>query len=243
MFKQNILKQIEDTKEEIRKLTIDIQNTSLDCEHNIKVVNIKASEIVRLTSSLVTLENLKIMNTKIYDLLLELIEQRKNSDNCSTTYPIWLVQTKFRQYVREGHGNHVAWITPDGDTVVSSEWDDNEIKESMEKLIGELDYKEDDLDYDDIKFMKDKLAENEFEFLWYELYAALFDLNCAEYVYENKTVAYFLSEKEAQEYLKYQKHNLCDGRIYVDNIGYNNNGLTADLLKEIDSYNGNWNKQ
>lgn len=53
--------------------------------------------------------------------------------------------------------------------------------------------------------------------------------------YNWKTIAYFLSLKEAKEYQQYQKHNLGVSRIYADYVGYSNRGLLAKLLDILDN--------
>lgn len=46
--------------------------------------------------------------------------------------------------------------------------------------------------------------------------------------------AYFLTHREAKEYMQYQKHNLRQCRIYVDAPGYDNRGTLDKFLQIID---------
>ncbi len=48
--------------------------------------------------------------------------------------------------------------------------------------------------------------------------------------YKDSFVAFFLTKKAANEYLKYQKHNLYKGYVYVFYSGYGNKQMDA-LLK------------
>ena len=51
-----------------------------------------------------------------------------------------------------------------------------------------------------------------------------------------KPIAYFLTRKEAEDYCKYQSHNLTKPRVYTRNMGYSNRGdlkLLTEMLKKI----------
>lgn len=50
-----------------------------------------------------------------------------------------------------------------------------------------------------------------------------------------KPVAYFLTRKEAENYCKYQKHNLGECRVYTRNVGYGNHGDLACLMNLLKS--------
>lgn len=61
-----------------------------------------------------------------------------------------------------------------------------------------------------------------------------------EIVYSKKDwedQAYFLTHKEAEDYTRYQKHNLGESRIYVDAPGYGNNGSFDKFLQILDCEN------
>lgn len=61
-----------------------------------------------------------------------------------------------------------------------------------------------------------------------------------EIVYSKKDwedQAYFLTYEEADDYRKYQKHNLGESRIYVDAPGYGNNGTFDKFLQLLDRVN------
>ena len=52
----------------------------------------------------------------------------------------------------------------------------------------------------------------------------------AHYInYDYNTVAYFLTRKEAERYIKYQKHNLYKPRVYTAYSGYSNYGDFEEL--------------
>lgn len=51
-----------------------------------------------------------------------------------------------------------------------------------------------------------------------------------------KPIAYFLTRKEAEDYCKYQSHNLKQPRVYTRNMGYANQGdlkVLTDMLLRI----------
>lgn len=51
-----------------------------------------------------------------------------------------------------------------------------------------------------------------------------------------RTVAYFLTRKEADDYVRYQGHNLTEPRVYTDCAGYSNYGdypIAIALLKRL----------
>ena len=50
-----------------------------------------------------------------------------------------------------------------------------------------------------------------------------------------ETVAYFLTEKDAENYQKYQAHNLGINRIFIISPGYDNRGSLAQLLEILDT--------
>ncbi|MGL5718331.1 MAG: hypothetical protein ACRCX2_35330 [Paraclostridium sp.] len=61
-----------------------------------------------------------------------------------------------------------------------------------------------------------------------------------EIVYSKKDwedQAYFLTYEEAEDYARYQKHNLGESRIYVDAPGYANKGSFDKFLQILDEIN------
>lgn len=97
----------------------------------------------------------------------------------------------------------------------------------------EIRYIWDDETYDGEDELREFLEENDFsesevEEVFFELqeYGEALKGNIRK-VYVNIEwfpVAYFLTRVEAEEYCKYQRHNLNNPRVYSRNIGYRNSG-------------------
>lgn len=152
-----------------------------------------------------------------------------------TSNPIVLVQNQIKHYsspnycfddieyeicINDSWTEIVSVINDIGDVVleyfVDSYGDNFEL--DIENIINEISY---NLEYEDT-FTITTLGEN-------------ISVTAHYFNYDYNTVAYFLTRKEAENYIKHQKHNLHKPRVYTDYSGYSNYGdfetLRALMLK------------
>jgi len=177
-----------------------------------------------------------------YTMLKELCNLRKTQDNRSTRNPIWLVQTQeyrvcnpdYSQYKYVLHDEEGNLIKPT-DNFESFK---SQVREYIEESRDDIDFKDEEK-YGDYSFEKTYDFETIIE--WIENYRiaelnySCFFVQTIEHYY--RTVAYFLTDKEAKKYLKYQAHNLTNPRTYVDYCGYSNLGYlpkVMDLFSRIE---------
>lgn len=169
------------------------------------------------------------INDKLYNLLIKLQKDRSMGSIACTASPIYLVQSRYEVFETTNKNVQTFQILHIED----------------ENYVGE----EPEYQYFTIKQIKDEylrdtylpcncvMALEECENLE-ECIEILDDYNISSNIvdgyYEYKTEAYFLSYQEAEEYLKYQGHNLSNPRIYEDYIGYKNGGSLATLIDLLD---------
>lgn len=167
-------------------------------------------------------------------ILKDLRQERITQDNWGTRNPIYLVQKRYEEVVDEEFREvdvrrlYIFGYTEDYYPTLE------DIKEGYfrefdlpEELIDDLE-KQNSLDkiYDKLHEFNCNKNSDFNKTLSFEI------INLA---YNWKTIAYFLSLKEAKEYQQYQKHNLGVSRIYADYVGYSNRGLLAKLLDVLDN--------
>lgn len=176
------------------------------------------------------------LNEEIYEILKlwnkERKEDLKNLNNECTRNPIYKVQKN-------------TWTT-----ATSDESEKEEIMVDCETFLTLEQVKNGDLDdYIDSHFSneddEDKIEEIKKSIKnCYSLEEVIETLEDNEiFIYQDEIVyskedwedqAYFLTYREAQEYMQYQKHNLRRCRIYVDAPGYDNRGTLDKFLQIID---------
>lgn len=167
-------------------------------------------------------------------ILKDLRQERITQDNWGTRNPIYLVQKRYEEVVDEEFHEvdvrrlYIFGYTEDYYPTLE------DIKEGYfrefdlpEKLLKKIE-KQNSLDgvYDELHKFNNEDNKELSKPLSFEI------MNLA---YNWKTIAYFLSLKEAKEYQQYQKHNLGVSRIYADYVGYSNRGLLAKLLDILDN--------
>lgn len=165
---------------------------------------------------------------EIIELIKEIKEKRKKQDTFWTSDPIYLVQTRC-----EDNAN----IEYDDVDLLRFGFD--EIDEPEDNYLSIEDIKDGALKCTPIPYdlatELEQAEEYEIENIYNEYYEYKKRLEVIPLKYKWKTVAYFLLLEDAENYQKYQSHNLGISRIYVDNIGYRNGGKLAKLLKLLDN--------
>ena len=167
------------------------------------------------------------MDKKLEDLLEKLQHERVTQKTYCTDTPIYLVQTGYDIIVNENYYDPMYYklyieefatedyyptlddIQCDGTLVALDLGDDviNQIKEQH-----------------DIHVVADILNANNIK------------TEVIPYCRDWKTVAYFLTLEDAEDYMRYQSHNLGECRLYVDTVGYDNRGLLAQILRIMDKH-------
>ena len=168
-----------------------------------------------------------------YEVLKELCHERKTQDNRCTADPIWVVQTKKHRIINPEFSctgeTATAFYGDEGDIFHAEEFDEfkSEIHDYIFVEHECEDYTDEEIesfnecsDFWDLEYWFDKFKkEHDFEeHCWVDI----------EYYYED--VAYFLTDKEAKDYCKYQSHNMNEPRSYVKYCGYANQGYLPKLL-------------
>lgn len=176
------------------------------------------------------------INKEIHEILKlwnkERKEDIKNHKNAMTRQPIYKVQ-KNVWGVGDCENFDKEEIMVDSETFLSLE----QVKKG--ELDSYIDYHfSDEDDEDEVEKIKEnikkcssldevikKLEDN-------EIYIYQDEIVYSKEEWEDK--AYFLTHQEAKDYMKYQKHNLGQCRIYVDAPGYDNRGTFDTFLQLLD---------
>ena len=145
------------------------------------------------------------------DLFMQLIHERKTQDTRGTRNPLYIVKDKRTDYT--------IYDGTDGVIFADGELLQLENISEVEEYIG-------------CKIL-DKVNINDPEDLLnllkkHDDYTAYSILTKA---YKYIDVAFFLTLKEAKNYMAYQSHNLYDPYVFVTSPGYGNMGLLEDLLQ------------
>lgn len=177
------------------------------------------------------MKSLKLTDEQ-YEMLKNLCHERKTQDNRCTASPIWAVQTqRYRVCDPEYSNGETALVilTEDYDPLAKSD-DFQELKSEFSEYLEEY--------YEDGEIDEDEWDEfNQLDDLWGlenfiddldRKHNLKFHIHTIEYYYEDE--AWFLTDVEAKEYLKYQSHNLTNPRTYVYHTGYSNCGYLPKLL-------------
>lgn len=176
------------------------------------------------------------LNEEIYEILKlwnkERKEDLKKHKNQCTRNPIYKVQKNTwtlgsaEDFVKEE-------IMVDSETFLSLEqvkkgeldsyidyhFSDEDDEEKVEKI------KENIKKCSSLDEIIEKLEDN-------EIYIYQDEIVYSKEEWEDK--AYFLTHREAKDYMQYQKHNLGQCRIYVDAPGYGNRGTFDTFLQLLD---------
>ena len=165
---------------------------------------------------------------EILELIHKIREDRKNSNNRMTAEPIYLVQTRRERHVNLEYDScdverlYIQELAEDGFCPTIDDIKEGALRSTSLPCNAVMDIEEVD-SLDEVLRILDE-----------------YDLNnnneiCIMYLeYYWDTVAYFFSEEEAENYKKYQSHNLGISRLFVGNIGYANGGTMAKLIRLID---------
>ena len=166
-------------------------------------------------------------NKKIINLIKELSEERKVQDKYLTREPIYLVQKRIEKLTNGDYG-HV-----DLERLYLSELPDDVFYPTLQNIRdGEL--RDTSLPHD-LVIDLEKCENMEEVIDTIEDYSSEYEPQIIEIEYDWKTIAYFLTEKDAKEYQQYQSHNLGVSRIYVVSPGYDNRGSFDKLLHLLDT--------
>lgn len=161
------------------------------------------------------------MNENQIKKFKEMCRQFVEQDNYSTRDPIYLVQTRCYEYTDEDHNSDGFWIIDSkyGEAIGAFEF-----KYTISEILNEIDKYTNLImdDYSDITNIDDLIDRLDY-------YGYKFEISYFRYAY--RTIFYSLFEKDAQDYMIYQSHNLDHPRIYVDYIGYGSKGLMNELYK------------
>ena len=130
-----------------------------------------------------------------------------------TNTPIVVVENQVYYPTSEGFGDRTIYVIDDDGQPLECET----IEEVVEYFQDEdIDFTEDD----------ERVLEEEGNHVVENIVISKFPVFK---IYE--PVAYFLTRKEAEEYCKYQKHNLRSPRVYSRYVGYGNNGDLECLIQ------------
>ena len=171
------------------------------------------------------MKNLKVTDEQ-YEMLKNICHERKTQNNRSTADPLWIVETQdsrasadgfddidFYTYVFE-HESYISFTElEDFKSEVIEYYKEHEDEEAISEIVDNL---ESCYDIDDVSDMLEDRHEGSYLFVG---------------VYYYRPVAYFLTDIESKDYLKYQSHNLNNPRTYVVHSGYSNCGYMPKLLK------------
>lgn len=173
------------------------------------------------------------INEELYELLYQLIKERRNQNTYGTETPIYLVQTRVERIVDPEYDEvDVERLYLEGYTDEGYLPTFQDIKEGYFRESGLPIEVIEDLESENNFGMSDIISILDF---WRYNDTIHSRYNILSYEYEWKTVAYFLSLREAERYQRYQSHNLGVSRVYADYVGYRNSGLFADMLRLLDS--------
>jgi len=172
-----------------------------------------------------------------YKLLKFLQNERLTQDNDCIDEPIWSVQNEIHKLVNENYqdGDNIE-ISYEEDKLIIKDYcrkKFHEIKKEVEDWSNDLELLDfskeiDYLAWEDISCyleMRDWLEKND------GIYCALTEENDFE------DIAYFLTKKEAKDYIEYQGHNLKKPRTYAYGLGYGNKSNFKSLLKFLKEVN------
>lgn len=182
------------------------------------------------------------VNDEQYQVLKELSYLMKTQDNRATSYPVFSVQTQRSRAAADDYENvdgyQLIW---EGETATDVCDDIDKLKKEIRKHFierGDRVNWNDDLDCiysfkeaDSIHYLQEWL--NELSKRKYNN-TSMYIFSLVHY-YED--VAFFLTDKDAKEYMEYQSHNLTNPRTYAHSCGYSNKGLLPklmDMLIKID---------
>ena len=177
------------------------------------------------------------LTNKQYKVIKKITELRKTMDTRSTCMPIYSVQTRVEEFrgIESGYSDHCGIHDDEGTCLIENREDflntigycEEDILILDDEYLKALEYLNFEGPLDDIVELlnKDPETNEDQENMIYDVY--YFD-----YRYEDK--AYFLTEQEALDYCKYQKHNLCHPRTYAHHLGYANQGYFPKLLDIFD---------
>ena len=149
------------------------------------------------------------------EFVAELIESQEKH-NCSTAYPIWMVQEKRVIHgMDSGYADEFNWITDGGDSIykTSQELFEN-LDASGRHEINEFFLKNYDLLFDDLDgdaHAQDECLEEfaeKFNYDWVKAY----------FVEEWINIQAFLTRQDADRYIKRQSHNHGELRVYVESL-------------------------
>ena len=167
------------------------------------------------------------MDKKLEDLLKKLKHERVTQKTYCTDTPIYLVQTGYDIIINED------FETPMYYKLCTEELASEGYYPTLNDILYNNALDELDLDEDIINKIKEQCDIH-------DIVDILNDNNVqAElipYCKDWKTVAYFLTLKDAEDYMRYQSHNLGECRLYVDTVGYDNRGLLAQILRIMDKH-------
>lgn len=171
-----------------------------------------------------------------YKVIKSIVNQRKVMDRRCTNLPFYTAQTRVEEFrgVESGYSDHCGIHDSESKCLIENLEDflDTIGRESdeMEKFNDNYLIMLQGLDYNDLDEVCSLLNTDpdtgEYSGEEYEVY--YFD-----YRYEDR--AWFLTEKEALDYCKYQSHNLCHPRTYCYTTGYANCGTFPKLLEMFDT--------
>lgn len=171
-----------------------------------------------------------------YETIKKITELRKTMDRRCTHLPFYSVQTRVEEFrgVESGYSDHCGIHDDEGKCLIEN-------REDFLNTIGygEEDLKDCDKDYlDNLEILDFNSLDSIVELLNKDpetnedRESMIYDVYYFDYRYEDRS--YFLTEQEALEYCKYQKHNLCHPRTYAYHAGYANQGFFPKLLKIFD---------
>lgn len=190
---------------------------------------------------------LDIKDTNTLDFLKQFYERHcKNTDDNLCTYkPIHLVQSKEYTYAPYSSELINEW---DWEVCFMEMGDYGVIRDEVEFLSYYFEI-ENAIPFEELEQVELEKGGNfvifdyDDYFEYYGLEKSDYEILCRKHYWQTR--AYFLIRQQAEEYKKYQKHNLGESRVYTDSSGYSNYGEWEsfyDLLLSIgkDVYdNGN----
>lgn len=166
-------------------------------------------------------------NEKIINLIKELSEERKKGDTYSTCEPIYLVQKRTEKLTNEDY----RYV--DLEKLYLREISDDDFYPTLAEIKDGM-LRNTSLPCDLV--MDLEKCENMEEVIdTIENYSSEYKPQIIRIEFQWDTVAYFLTEKDAKDYQKYQEHNLGVSRLYVVTTGYGNRGILSKLLHLLDT--------
>ncbi len=165
---------------------------------------------------------------EILELIHQIKDERKKSDNRMTAKPIYLVQTRRERHINLDYDScdvkrlYIRELAEDGFCPTIEDVKEGALRSTSLPCNAVMDIEEVNSLNEILKILDEYElnTDNDICIMYLEYYW--------------DTVAYFFSEEEAERYRVYQSHNLGVSRLFVDNVGYANGGTMAKLIKLID---------